>query len=284
MRQSEIREAEGQKQALILAAEGRKEAAFRDAEARERAAEAEAKATAAVSTAIAAGDVQAINYFVALKYVEALKEMAHSPNQKVLMMPVDATSILGSIAGIAEIAKAANSAAARPASPTPAADRSQTPGRFVMLELLETLFLRYGAWSWWVLGLILLGLELFVPGFVLVWFGVAAILVGLLALIVDWPVQTLALIWAGVSIVLLLVGRRWFVASAAHSADPLLNDRAGRLIGRVFTLAEPLTENGGRLVVDDSVWRITGPLLPVGTKVVVKAAQGTTLVVAPTAA
>ena len=106
LRQSEILKAEGQKQALILEAEGRKEAAFRDAEARERQAEAEAKATAMVSEAIAAGDVQAINYFVAQKYVEALKEMAHSPNQKVLMMPVDATSILGSIAGIAEIAKA----------------------------------------------------------------------------------------------------------------------------------------------------------------------------------
>ena len=106
LRQSEILKAEGQKQALILEAEGRKEAAFRDAEARERQAEAEAKATAMVSKAIAAGDVQAINYFVAQKYVEALKEMAHSPNQKVLMMPVDTTSVLGSIAGIAEIAKA----------------------------------------------------------------------------------------------------------------------------------------------------------------------------------
>ncbi len=107
MRQSEILKAEGQKQAQILEAEGRREAAFRDAEARERLAEAEAKATELVSQAIAAGDVQAINYFVAQKYVEALKEMAHSPNQKVLMMPVDATSILGSVAGIAEIAKAA---------------------------------------------------------------------------------------------------------------------------------------------------------------------------------
>lgn len=106
LRQSEILKAEGQKQALILAAEGRREAAFRDAEARERAAEAEAKATEMVSKAIAAGDVQAINYFVAQKYVEALGHLAAAPNQKVLMMPVDATSILGSVAGIAEIAKA----------------------------------------------------------------------------------------------------------------------------------------------------------------------------------
>ncbi len=106
MRQSEILKAEGQKQALILAAEGRKEAAFRDAEARERSAEAEAKATEMVSKAIAAGDVQALNYFVAQKYVEALGQLASAPNQKVLMLPVDATSILGAVAGIAEIAKA----------------------------------------------------------------------------------------------------------------------------------------------------------------------------------
>ncbi|TBW40822.1 SPFH/Band 7/PHB domain protein [Siculibacillus lacustris] len=106
LRQSEILKAEGQKQALILEAEGRREAAFRDAEARERGAEAEAKATEVVSKAIAAGDVQAINYFVAQKYVEALKSLASAPNQKVLMLPIDATSLLGSIAGIAEIAKA----------------------------------------------------------------------------------------------------------------------------------------------------------------------------------
>jgi regulator of protease activity HflC (stomatin/prohibitin superfamily) len=105
-RQSEILKAEGLKQALILEAEGRREAAFRDAEARERSAEAEAKATEMVSKAIAAGDVQAINYFVAQKYVEALKSIASAPNQKVLMLPVDATAVLGSLAGVAEIAKA----------------------------------------------------------------------------------------------------------------------------------------------------------------------------------
>jgi regulator of protease activity HflC (stomatin/prohibitin superfamily) len=105
-RQSEILKAEGLKQALILEAEGRREAAFRDAEARERSAEAEAKATEMVSKAIASGDVQAINYFVAQKYVDALKSLASAPNQKVLMLPVDAASVLGSIAGITEIAKA----------------------------------------------------------------------------------------------------------------------------------------------------------------------------------
>ncbi|MFC3652022.1 SPFH domain-containing protein [Dyella humi] len=106
-RQAAILKAEGEKQSVILAAEGEKEAAFRAAEARERSAEAEAKATAMVSDAIANGNVNALNYFVANKYVEALKEMANSPNQKMLLLPMEATGILGSLAGIAELAKEA---------------------------------------------------------------------------------------------------------------------------------------------------------------------------------
>jgi regulator of protease activity HflC (stomatin/prohibitin superfamily) len=105
LRQSAILKADGEKQSTILAAEGKKEAAFREAEARIRLAEAEAQATKLVSDAIASGDVNALNYFVANKYVEALKEMANSPNQKMLMLPVEATGILGSLAGIAELAK-----------------------------------------------------------------------------------------------------------------------------------------------------------------------------------
>lgn len=104
-RQSEILRAEGEKQAAILDAEGRREAAFKDAEAREREAKAEAAATTMVSDAIANGGVQAINYFVAQKYVEALGQFATSPNQKTLLLPMETTGIMGSIAGIAEIAK-----------------------------------------------------------------------------------------------------------------------------------------------------------------------------------
>ena len=104
-RQSEILKAEGQKQSQVLAAEGRKEAAFRDAEARERSAEAEANATRMVSDAISAGNVQAINYFIANNYVEALKALAAAPNQKVLMLPLDATGVIGALGGIAEITR-----------------------------------------------------------------------------------------------------------------------------------------------------------------------------------
>ena len=104
-RQAAILKAEGEKQSVVLAAEGSKEAAFREAEARERLAQAEARATAMVSQAIAQGDVQAINYFVAQKYVDALKDFATSPNQKVLFLPMEASALIGTIGGIAELAK-----------------------------------------------------------------------------------------------------------------------------------------------------------------------------------
>ena len=105
-RQSAILKAEGQKQGQILEAEGRKEAAFRDAEARERSAQAEAKATQMVSDAVAAGNIAALNYFVAEKYLKAFGLLAASPNQKILMLPIEAMNVLGSLAGIGEIAKA----------------------------------------------------------------------------------------------------------------------------------------------------------------------------------
>src|SRR6186997_1369756 len=106
MRASAILKAEGEKQGQILQAEGLREAAFRDAEARERSAEAEAKATQMVSEAIAKGDVAALNYFIADKYIKAFGQLADSPNQKIVMLPIEAMSILGALAGIGEIAKA----------------------------------------------------------------------------------------------------------------------------------------------------------------------------------
>lgn len=122
-RQNEINIAEGRKQAQILEAEGRKEAAFRDSEARERAAAAEAKATQLVSEAIAGGNSQAINYFVAQKYVEAISQFATSPNAKTILFPVEATALIGTLGGIGEIAREAlGGGNPAPASP-PAAPR-----------------------------------------------------------------------------------------------------------------------------------------------------------------
>ncbi len=104
-RQAEILRAEGEKQGAILEAEGRKESAFRDAEARERLAQAEAKATQMMSEAIKSGDARAINYFVAQKYVEALQTIGTAENEKLVLLPMEATGILGSLAGIGELAK-----------------------------------------------------------------------------------------------------------------------------------------------------------------------------------
>jgi regulator of protease activity HflC (stomatin/prohibitin superfamily) len=111
LKQAAILEAEGAKQAQILAAEGRLEAARREAEARERLAEAEARATAAVSKAVAEGDVQALNYFVAQKYVDAMQQIGASPNSRLVLMPMETGGLVGTIAGIAELARTA----ARPA-------------------------------------------------------------------------------------------------------------------------------------------------------------------------
>ncbi|MEE8633960.1 MAG: SPFH domain-containing protein [Methyloceanibacter sp.] len=129
-RQSEILAAEGEKQAQILSAEGRREAAYRDAEAREREAEAEAKATAMVSQAINKGSVQAINYFVATKYVEALKALAEADNQKVLIMPLEVSSVIGTIAGVGELAREAFGIGNDSAAPakTPKSRRPRSTG------------------------------------------------------------------------------------------------------------------------------------------------------------
>ena len=105
LRQAEILQAEGQKQSVILEAEGRKEAAFREAEARERSAEAEATATRLVSEAIAKGNPNALTYFLGQKYIEALQGIVTSPNEKLLMLPVDATQVMGTVAGISELVK-----------------------------------------------------------------------------------------------------------------------------------------------------------------------------------
>lgn len=125
-KQAAVLRAEGQKQSQILEAEGRREAAFRDAEARERAASAEAKATREVSEAIAQGNVQAINYFIAQRYVDALKEIGTAKNQKLVLMPLEASGVIGAISGIAELAKEAlgkdrgGDAVPPPSTPRPA--------------------------------------------------------------------------------------------------------------------------------------------------------------------
>jgi regulator of protease activity HflC (stomatin/prohibitin superfamily) len=129
-RQNDINRAEGQKQAQILEAEGRREAAFRDAEARERSAQAEATATKLVSEAIAGGNVQAINYFIAQKYVEAISEFARSPNAKTILFPVEATQLIGTLGGIAQLAHDALGRDSDPSPAGPSPINTRRPGPF----------------------------------------------------------------------------------------------------------------------------------------------------------
>src|SRR5262249_47418954 len=125
-KQAAVLKAEGEKQAVILAAEGRREAAFRAAEARERQAEAEAKATTFVSDAIGRGSIQAINYFVAQRYIDAIGRLAGTPNQKVLLMPLESSAMIGSLAGIAEVARESFSSSHAVAAPAVAGPSSGT--------------------------------------------------------------------------------------------------------------------------------------------------------------
>jgi membrane protein implicated in regulation of membrane protease activity len=139
-----------------------------------------------------------------------------------------------------------------------------------------------GPWSWWVVGLILLALEIVVPGNVFVWFGIAAILTGALALFTDWGWQAELIVFVVLALVLVIVGRRAFSRDAETSEQPFLNERANRLVGGTHVLTAPIVDGQGRIRVDDTNWRVTGPDLPTGTRVKVVSADGSLLAVEKT--
>ena len=136
-----------------------------------------------------------------------------------------------------------------------------------------------GPWAWWIGGVILLALEIALPGNVFVWFGIAAILTGVVAMFSDLAWQVLLIIFAVLSLVLVIVGRRYF-ARGSQSAAPLLNRRADSLVGRVYVLSEPIVGGSGTIRVNDANWRINGPDLPSGTRVRVVGHDGVVLTVA----
>ena len=143
----------------------------------------------------------------------------------------------------------------------------------MIVDLIKEL----GAWTWWIVGVILLGLELLVPGNVFVWFGVAAILTGALALFAGFAWQTELIIFAVLAVGLAFAGRRVFGRDRGPGDQPFLNDRAARLVGRDYVLAEPIVDGKGRVRIDDTNWRITGPDLPSGAKVRIAGADGAVL-------
>jgi len=143
----------------------------------------------------------------------------------------------------------------------------------MILEIIRQL----GPWSWWVFGLVLLGLEILVPGNVFVWFGVAALLTGVLALLTHFGWQIELIVFVVLALVLVVVGRRVFGRQAQPGEQPFLNDRAHRLVGGSYMLSAPIVDGHGQVRVDDTNWRITGPDLPSGTRVKVTDADGAVL-------
>lgn len=144
-------------------------------------------------------------------------------------------------------------------------------------DLVENL----GGWAWWILGLILLGLEILLPGAFFLWFGIAAIAVGISALFFDWGWQLQAIVFVVLALVLVVIGRRYFARRRVEGPDSGLNERAAQLVGSSYLLHEPILDGSGRVRIGDSNWRVIGPDCPSGTRVRVVAADGAILRVEP---
>jgi membrane protein implicated in regulation of membrane protease activity len=149
----------------------------------------------------------------------------------------------------------------------------------MLLSLVQEL----GPWSWWVLGLVLLAAELVVPGFFLVWIGLAAVIVGALSLALwnepFWSWQVQMLLFAALAVLTVVLGRRYVYRINKESDEPFLNQRGASLVGRTATLHEPIAEGRGRIRLDDTYWSVMGPDLPAGTRVKVVASNGRDLTV-----
>lgn len=149
----------------------------------------------------------------------------------------------------------------------------------MILDLVANL----GAWAWWVLGFVLLILEIIVPGVFLFWIGLAAIATGLISLLLwgmtIWPWQVQMVVFAALSILSILIGRSWVARSSNESDQPFLNRRSEGLVGRIATVTEAIENGRGRIKIDDTTWSVNGPDMPVGSKVRITAGDGRELTV-----
>ena len=148
--------------------------------------------------------------------------------------------------------------------------------------MLARIVAELGPWSWWVIGLILLAAEMIVPGFFLVWIGLAALAVGVLSLLLwdagFWVWEVQLILFAVFAVATTFVGRK-LTLRHDETDEPFLNQRGASLVGRTATLAEPIREGRGRIRLDDTIWQVMGPDLPVGTRVKVVASNGRDLTV-----
>ena len=145
--------------------------------------------------------------------------------------------------------------------------------------MFEDLFAQLGPWTWIIIGLVLMVLEIFVavPGSLFLFTGIAALIVGASALLFDWAWQFQLVGFAVLSIVLVMFGRRYFARQTVDEQDQGLNERGSRLVGRIYTLSEPIVNGSGRVRVGDSTWGVSGADMPSGTRVKVVGVDGSTL-------
>ena len=147
--------------------------------------------------------------------------------------------------------------------------------------MIERIVMELGSWNWMALGLILLALEIFAPGIFLLWIGIAAIIVGALTLMIGgaamWTWQLQIVLFLILSLISAYIGKRVTAGGNGPSDEPLLNQRAEQLVGRTATLAEPISDGRGRIKLGDTQWRVSGPDMPVGTKVKVVSTDGSEL-------
>lgn len=259
IRQAEILKAEGEKQSQILKAEGERQSAFLQAEARERSAEAEARATQMVSSAIASGDIQAINYFVAQKYTDALQQIGAASNSKVVLMPLDASSLMGSIAGIGELLK---------------------EGAGAQKKIMIALILAHPHIFWLSLGGLLLAAEMLGGNGYLLWSGIAGVVTGLLVWMLPLSWEWQGTLFAVLTLLAAWLWSRWLRNRVKRQkpADAQLNQRGQQLLGRRFTLETALVNGRGHVRVGDSSWPVIADEdLAAGSKIEVVAIEGITL-------
>ena len=151
--------------------------------------------------------------------------------------------------------------------------------------MLQGLATQLGPWSWWIVAFVLLAAELIAPGVFLIWIGLAALVIGALSLLLwqtaFWAWQLQLVIFAALSVVFALLGRKYFGRNRATSDEPFLNQREASLVGRTATLQEPIVEGRGRIRLDDTWWPVNGEDLPAGTQVKIASARGRTLTVEP---
>jgi inner membrane protein len=141
------------------------------------------------------------------------------------------------------------------------------------------MLIKLGPWNWLIVGLVLMALELIAPGVFLLWLGLAALLVGIISLFTDWIWQVQVIAFAAFSLAAVPLWRRLATQSSTNAQSMFLNRRSDALVGRIFTLDKPIMDGSGTVRVDDTIWRVSGPDCPAGSKVKVVRADGASLMV-----